>query len=96
MSKKGKTIAAVVFLVSAVLLFGVLANSHIQIFPGTITEYDYILEMEVTGREMISLLDHRRPDDSSFTAMGYVVAVLVILGLPALAGYFAGKKFGDK
>ena len=92
MSKKRLIITAVIFLVLAGLTYGVFANSHIDIFPGVEKEYDYIMEMEVMDKGLISLRDHNYPDESQFTAMGYVVAFLTIILIPGALAYKIGER----
>lgn len=96
MTKKGKTIMAATTVVLALLIFGVLANSHIEIFPGIVEEYDFVSGQDVTGKGLVSLLEHRRPDGNELTFFGYVVAFIVIVLAPLGVGYFAGEKLGDK
>jgi len=96
MNKKGKTIMVATTVVLAILIFGILTNSHIDIFPGNTLEYDVVSGQDVSGKGLISLLDHRRPGGNELTFFGYVIAFLVVIVGPLGVGYFAGDKFGDK
>ncbi|MBT4856799.1 hypothetical protein HON52_01265 [Candidatus Uhrbacteria bacterium] len=83
--KKAKIITIAVFLVTAGLLYGVLANSHIAIFPGLVCERAYE-GGTVCDSEMISLLDHNRAMSSygseEFNALGWITFIIVMLAVP--------------
>ena len=80
-----------------------MANSHIDIYPCTMTEYSYTTHACGSPHDgSCALLDLEQEDGSrscarsQLTPAGYAVAVVVIglvpLALAALAGFLARKK----
>jgi len=99
--KKPQIIGGVSALVLAILFYLVLSNSHIDIFPGVEYVYDYQSLLHTENGGMISLLDHSRGfradgDYEKLNAIGYIVAFIVVVGIPAGIGYFISKKLGAK
>ena len=100
--KKSTLIGGTTFLVLTLGLYFLFANSHIAIFPGLEYVYEYNVEMHLFGvNKLISLLEHSRGYDptgdyAELTWIGYIVAFLVIVGIPAIVGRFVGRKFGKE
>lgn len=95
--KKANIISAITFLMLAALTYGILVNSHIDIFPGMEYDYDYFTETHTADSGFISLLDASYGTSlygsyAKLTAMGYIVAALVIVGIPGAIAVLLRKK----
>jgi hypothetical protein len=94
--KKTPIIPIVVFVVLVGLAYGVLANSHIDIFPGMVCEQIITDGALSCAPETISLLDHNRAANEfgyqEFGVFGWIVLAIVNLGIPGLIAWFLNKK----
>jgi hypothetical protein len=96
--KKSTIVPIIVFLVIAGLTYGVLANSHIEIFPGEVCEQIITGGPLSCAPETVSLLDHNRGVTSYgselFNAFGWIVFAIVVIGIPAGIAGLLHKKMG--
>jgi hypothetical protein len=92
--KKARTVSVIVFIVVMGLVYAVLANSHIDIFPGTVCTRGYQVGASC-GIEFISLLDHNRAITSysseAFNVFGWIVFVIVMLAVPGSSAFLADR-----
>ncbi len=96
--KKSTIVPIIVFLVLAGLTYGVLANAHIEIFPGEVCEQIITDGPLSCAPETVSFLDHNRGVRSwgyeRFTALGWIVFAIVVIGVPAGIAGVLHKKMG--
>ncbi len=94
--KKGTLIGALVGVTLSVLLIGVMLNSHIDIYPGSAEQYSFITDQSEVVSTTVSLRDVFVYNDASLNFFGMLLAALVNLVLPAIAGLFIARAINKK
>ena len=94
--KKGTIIGVVIFVVLAAGLYFLLTNSHADFFPGTRFERDWETNAITSSTDdMVSLMYVDR-GDAELSIMGWILAGIVILVIPMLAGWLVARTMNKK
>lgn len=93
--KKGTLIGTIIFVVIGAMWYLLLTNSHMDFFPGKETVYDYFTKTESVQERSVSLMyvvDGR----AELTVTGYLMAILVVLGVPGLPAWLVARRVNKK
>ena len=78
-------------MVTAIGMYYLMANYHIDIFPGTRHHYNDILEKEIVDRGYVSLMEVLNPESEERYAQvntaGYLIAFIVIIGVQVIFSF---------
>ncbi|MFI5204020.1 MAG: hypothetical protein ACHQF2_05940 [Flavobacteriales bacterium] len=106
--KKGTTIGLFIFVILSGSIFMLLANAHIDIFPGKEHSFDFFTKQEKWEDKSVALLTVLNPDlgpdnmrsseddYSELTINGYAILLLVVVGIPLLLTWPFARRFNRR